>query len=559
MIRTPSHPTTASATSFHELPRRAFFATIAGLMLAMLLAALDQTIVGTAMPRVVAELGGFEHYTWVITGYMVASTVVVPIVGKLSDLHGRKPYYLPGVALFLLGSALCGAAQDMTQLIVFRGIQGLGAGIGQVMAFTTIGDLFPPARRGRAQGIMASVFGLASILGPTAGGYITDNLSWRWVFYVNLPLGLLALTVLALAFPNIKPNRPHRGIDFRGALLLTAGVVPLLLAVSWGGNRYAWASPTELALFAAAIFFAALFVWNESRAAEPILPLHLFRNRILVVSLGTMFLTAIGMFGSILFIPLFIQGVIGASATTSGNMLTPMMFSFIIGSTVSGQLLNRTGRYRAQAIVSLAIVTIGMVLLSTMDSQTALGTAIAYMVVVGIGMGGTMPVFSVVSQNAVPYAELGVVTSASSFFRTIGGSIGAAVMGSLLTNRFVVSFPENLASAVGPDRLRSLPPQLLHAFDNPQALFARDSAGSSSQFGQVLTQLGPDGKAIGEAIILAVRLSLSDAIHTAFLAGAVLAALGLVLAFFLKEIPLRRSNRPEVGEAEGAVTPAVSR
>src|SRR5712691_10527470 len=296
----------AAAMSYQALPHRDLVLTVAGLMLGLLLAALDQTIVGTAMPRIVAELQSFEHYAWVTTAYVLTSTAVVPISGKLSDLYGRKFFLLGSSAMFVLTSALCGLSQDMTQLIVFRGLQGLAGGVLTSTVFTVISQIFPPAERGRIQGVFSGIFGLASIVGPLLGGYLTDNLSWRWVFYVNLPVGLIALSVLWFSFPNVRPVVRERRIDYLGAVTLVAGVVPLLLALSWGGNDYSWGSPTILGLFAIAAVMLVLFVWVESRAVEPIIPLSLFGNRIVSVSVLALMLMAIGMFGTILFIPLFI-------------------------------------------------------------------------------------------------------------------------------------------------------------------------------------------------------------------------------------------------------------
>jgi EmrB/QacA subfamily drug resistance transporter len=559
VTRTPPHTAPAPAapglSGYDALPRRAFIATLAGLMLSMLLAALDQTIVGTAMPRVVADLGGFEHYTWVVAAYLIASTITLPIFGKLSDLHGRKQYFVLGIGLFLLGSALCGTAADMTQLILFRGLQGFGAGIMQVIAFTLIGDLFPPAKRARAQGIFAATFGLASLIGPAAGGFITDNLSWRWVFYVNLPLGLLALGVVAAVFPNIRPAHARGGIDYRGVAAFVLAVVPLMLALTWGGTTFAWDSPQEIGLLAVAAIMAALFLANEARAAEPILPLSLFRERTVAISLAASFLMAIGMFGTILFVPLFIQGVLGASATTSGNILTPMMLSFIVGSVAAGQVITRTGHYKVFGIVGLGLTSLGMALLGTMAVGTSYGTVITYLVTIGIGMGCTFPVFTLAIQNTVPYRQLGAATAAASFFRSIGGSIGSAVMGGILANGFVGALPERMAETLGPERLRMLPPELLHRFDNPQALFARggDVVGAAD-VAQMFGQMGPAAQGMGEALLLAIRLALADGIRATFLGGAAVAAIAFALAFFMREAPLRSRHTPEPVATEASAS-----
>src|SRR3977135_3571108 len=343
----------AVPASFHALPRRDLILTVVGLMLGLLLAALDQTIVGTAMPRIVSELHGFEHYAWVTTAYLLTSTAVVPISGKLSDMYGRKVFLIGSAATFVLTSALCGLAQDMTQLIVFRGLQGIAGGVLTSVVFTVISQIFPPAERGRIQGVFSGMFGLASIVGPLLGGYLTDNLSWRWVFYVNLPVGLIALTVLWFSFPNIRPVIRERRIDFLGAVTLVTGVVPLLLALSWGGNDYPWTSPIIVGLFTVAAVMLITFLRVARHAAEPILPLSLFTNSVVTTSVVALTLMAIGMFGTILFIPLFIQGVIGTSATQSGTVLMPMMIVMITSSIIGGQIISRTGRYKLIGLVGM--------------------------------------------------------------------------------------------------------------------------------------------------------------------------------------------------------------
>src|SRR5438309_1863483 len=468
----PTHQRPAAAMSYHALPRRDLVLTVAGLMLGLLLAALDQTIVGTAMPRIVAELQGFEHYAWVTTAYLLTSTAVVPISGKLSDMYGRKFFLLGSSAMFVLTSALCGLSQDMTQLIVFRGLQGLAGGVLTSSVFTTVSQIFPPAERGRIQGVFSGIFGLASIVGPLLGGYLTDNLSWRWVFYVNLPVGLIALTVLWFSFPNIRPVVRERRIDYLGAVTLVAGVVPLLLALSWGGNDYAWNSPVILGLFASSVVMLAVFLMVERRAAEPIIPLSLFTNRVVGVSVLALTVMAMGMFGTILFIPLFIQGVIGTNATQSGTVLMPMMITMVTSSITSGQIISRTGRYKPLAMFGMLMMTTGLYLLSGMGPDTDYLTVVRNMVIIGLGMGPTMPVFTLAAQNAVKMSQLGVVTSLTQFARSIGSTLGVAIFGSLLTNRFAPSFqaalPPDIKAVLGPDRLAQ--------FQNPQALLNPQAA-----------------------------------------------------------------------------------
>lgn len=533
----------AVAVTFHELPRRTLVLTVIGLMLSLLLAALDQTIVGTAMPRIVSELRGFEQYAWVTTAYLLTSTAVVPIVGKLGDLYGRKRFLLGGAAFFVLTSMLCGVAQNMTQLIVFRGLQGLGGGVLMATVFTVISQIFPPAQRGRVQGAFSAVFGLSSIVGPLLGGLLTDNLSWRWVFYVNLPVGIVALAVLWFSFPDVRGHKGERRIDYAGAATLVAGVVPLLLALSSGGTQYPWNSPQILGLFAMAAVMLVAFRLVETRASEPIIPLSLFQNSIVSVSIAAMMLMAIGMFGTILFIPLFIQGVIGFSATQSGTVLTPMMIAMIASSITAGQIISRTGRYKLVGLFGLSVMTLGLFLLSGMGADTQYTTVIRNMVVVGVGIGPTMPVFTLAAQNAVGLGQLGVVTSLTQFARSIGSTLGVAVFGSLLTNRFGPAFQ----AALPPRVFATVPAEQLAQLQNPQVLL-NPQAADALRSG--LARLGPEGAQLFDALLGAIRLALVTSLQDLFLTGAGLAALGTIVVLFLKELPLRKSYAERAARAD---------
>jgi len=531
--------------AYHELPRKRLILTMAGLMLTLLLSALDQTIVGTAMPRIIAELQGFDHYAWVTTAYLLSSTAVVPIVGKLSDIYGRKLFLVGGAAFFVFASALCGLAQDMTQLIVFRGLQGIGGGILMAMVFTTVSSIFPPASRGRVQGLFTSVFGFSSIVGPLLGGYLTDALNWRWVFYVNLPLGLIALAVLWLGFPNIRPNRTDRPIDVLGAVTLVLSVVPLLLALSWGGGEYAWTSAPILGLFGFAAIMTALFLWVESRAAEPIIPLGLFQNRIIAISTLAMLCVTMGMFGTILFVPLFIQGVIGATATESGTVTMPMMMMIILGSLVGGQIISRTGRYKWVALFGLTTAAFGMFLLSRMGPDTSYGTVVRNMMIVGLGLGPTMPVFTIAAQNAVNYAQLGVVTSVIQFARSIGSTLGAALFGSLLVNRFGSALQESLPPAAA----GVIPAGVLDSIHNPQVLLNPQTAGTLQAS---LAAASPQAAQAYDALVLAIRTGLAVSLHETFMLGATVVAAGAILVIFLRELPLRKTFADAPGTGAGA-------
>jgi EmrB/QacA subfamily drug resistance transporter len=538
----PTQIRPATATSYNALSRRDLVLTVGGLMLGLLLAALDQTIVGTAMPRIVSELQGFQHYAWVTTAYLLTSTAVVPISGKLSDMYGRKVFLLGSAAMFVLTSALCGLSQDMTQLIVFRGLQGLAGGVLTSTVFTVISQIFPPAERGRIQGVFSGIFGLASIVGPLLGGYLTDNLSWRWVFYVNLPVGMIALTVLWFSFPNIRPVARERRIDFLGAITLVAGVVPLLLALSWGGNDYAWDSPTILGLFGIAAVMLMLFVLVERRAAEPIIPLNLFRNSIVSTSVLALMLMAIGMFGTILFIPLFIQGVIGTTATQSGTVMMPMMIVMISSSIVGGQIISRTGRYKMIGVFGMSVMTLGLVLLSGMGPGTDYLTVVRNMMIVGLGMGPTMPVFTLAAQNAVSMSQLGVVTSLTQFARSIGSTLGVAIFGTVLTNRFA----PGVLAALPPEVRAALPGDRLAQFLNPQALLNPQAA---DVMRQQLLVVGPQGAQIYDVLLQSIKLALVSALHDVFLLGSVLSVCGVLTVLFLKELPLRKTYGPPLAEA----------
>ncbi|MGE3958635.1 MAG: MDR family MFS transporter [Vicinamibacterales bacterium] len=524
----------------HELPPRVVLMSTIGVAAVMLLAALDSTIVGTAMPRVIAELQGFEHYAAVTTTYMLAATVVVPIVGKLSDMYGRKPFLLTGVVIFVAASALCGAAQSMIQLVVFRGIQGVGGGIAQGMAFTTIADLYPPARRGRATGLMGAVFGLASVIGPAVGGFITDGPGWRWCFYVNLPIGIAALAILLFAFPHIVPSHDtERRVDWLGAATLVMGVVPLLLALSWGGRDYAWGSWEILSLLGGGLLMTAVFLFVQTRTPHAILPPSLFRHRVVWSASGAAMLMSLGMFGSVLFIPLFIQGVVGRSASESGAVVTPMMLSLIVASITAGQVMTRTGRYKVVGVAGVSITVLGMFLLSRMNIETAYSTVVINMVTMGLGLGLTMPVFNLAVQNAVDVRQVGVATSSMQFLRSIGGSVGAAAFGAVMTSRFSSSLAERLTT----DVTAGLPPAMTSTLTNPQALM-------NPQVAAQLRTADPALLARLQPVMRAVKGALAASLHDVFLAGTLIALLGLVFALLIVDLPLRTSNQHPKPTAE---------
>ena len=505
-----------------------------GLMMALFLAALDQTIVSTALPRIIADLGGFDRFTWVTTAYLVASTTTVPIVGRLSDLYGRKVFFLAGIVIFLVGSVLAGVSQTMNQLIVFRAIQGIGGGSIMALSFTTVGDLFPPAERGKYQGVVAAVFGLSSVIGPTLGGFITDNLSWNWIFYVNLPIGLPVIALFIRFFPNTRPERRTHRLDYAGMALLVLVVVPLLLGLSLGGVQYDWLSLQVVGVLAFAAVMTVTFVLVERRADDPIMPLSIYSNRVVSISLVAVFVTGFGMFGSIIFIPLFFQGVLGASATSSGSFLTPMMLGMVVAAALSGQALSRLGgHYRVQGLIGIAIMTSGVVLTSRMTAETSFGQAVASIVLTGFGLGITFPSFTIAVQNATPPHLLGAATSATQFYRSVGGALGLAVLGSYMANRFAAGLRDSLPPAIR----EALPAdQLAQMENNPQSLVNPEAL---EALRASFADRGPAGAEIVTQLIATLRETLASAISSVFVVVAVALSIAFVVTIFLREVPLR--------------------
>jgi EmrB/QacA subfamily drug resistance transporter len=426
----------------------------AGLMVTLLLAALDQTIVATALPRIVSELGGITQYSWVFTAYMLTSTVSVPVYGRLGDVHGRRPLMLIAVTIFLVGSALCGAAQNMTELVIFRGLQGLGAGGLFPLSLAVIGSIVPPRDRGRWQGLIGAVFAASSIIGPAVGGFIVDNTTWRWIFLVNLPVGAIALVVIALTMPKRKVRAEHE-IDWTGAALLAAGTASLLLGLVWAGRDYAWTSGHVLAALAVSAIVLVVFGLWERRSREPILPFEALRNPIVAGSVACMALVGMAMFGAISFVPLFVQGVIGSSASSSGVVLTPMMLGAVATSFLSGQLVSRTGRYRWNVVLGPPVLALGMALLWRMNVQTTNRQAALAMAVSGIGLGSMMQVFVLSVQNAVQRARIGSATALTQFARQMGATIGISVMGVIVNAGLPVETTKRAGVAI-----HRLPPTL---------------------------------------------------------------------------------------------------
>lgn len=512
-----------------ELTHRQILVVFSGLMAGMLLSALDQTIVSTALPTIVGELGGVENLSWVVTAYLLASTVTTPIWGKVSDLYGRRVTFQAAIVVFLVGSILAGLAQSIVQLAVFRGIQGAGGGGLLALAFAIVGDVVSPRQRGRYTGYLGAVFAFASVIGPFAGGFFVDHLSWRWVFYINIPVGVAALfitsSVLRLPF-----TRRHHAIDWGGAGLLVGGVASLLLVLEWGGRDHAWSSGTIVGLGALGAALVGLFVLRQARVDEPILPLRLFREPVFTVSMVLSFIVGIGMFGGIVYLPVFLQIVTGASATNSGLLLLPLMGGLMLTSVGSGRIIARTGHYRSYPIVGMAVASLGMFLLSTMDRSTSRLESSLFMFVLGVGVGLVMQVLILATQNAVEPRDLGVATSSATFFRSMGGSFGVALSSALLNSGLHRELPKLLPA----DALAQVGTDTSRLVNSPDAIRALPAAWS-------------------DAVIEAV----SNSVNMVFLAVVPILVVGFVVSLFLKGYPLRdtigATSHGEVGDDEADV------
>ncbi len=509
---TSAAPRDTSIPTEHEITpdeHRRILVILMALMLGMFLAALDQTIVATALPTIAADLHGLNHLSWVVTAYLITSTISLPLWGKFGDLWGRKGFFQLSVVIFLLGSALSGLSQNMLELIAFRSIQGLGAGGLMVGSQAIIGDVIPPRQRGRYMGYFGAVFGLSSVLGPLAGGWLTQHASWRWIFYINVPIGAVALVVIA-AVLHVPARRLSHRIDWWGTSLLSAGVIGLILVTTWGGSQYSWHSAIIVWLSVASVLLLLAFVYVETKAAEPIVPMGLFRNGTFSAASAVGFVIGFTMFGSIVYLPLYLQVVHGSSPTRSGLELLPMVTGMLITFIISGRLVSRTGRYKVFPIVGTAIVAIGMVALSHLGPTSPFSTAALYMFVIGFGMGLVMQVLVVAVQNSVPHEQLGTATATATFFRSIGGAFGVALFGSVFNSRLL---------------------EQLHAHATAQQL-AMLGGGSISANPAQIDQLPPAAHTI-------VIDAFSSGLQRVFLVAAPVAVLAFALSWLMKEIPLR--------------------
>jgi EmrB/QacA subfamily drug resistance transporter len=518
-------------TNSSLLPRKQLLTLFVGLLLSMLLAALDSTIVATALPTIVGELGGLERLSWVVTAYLLAQTVVIPLYGKLGDLYGRKIVLQTAIVIFLIGSALCGLSRSMMALIVFRMIQGLGGGGLMVTSQAVIGDVVSPRERGRYQGFLGAAFGLAAVAGPLLGGFFTTQLSWRWIFYINLPLGAAALAVIAVTLPR-RPERVHHTMDYTGAILLAATLGSIVLVTDLGGLSYSWSSPVIVSLALTALVSLACFLLVETRAPEPILPLRLFRDRTFAVVSLIAVSVGFALFGSVTYLPTFLQVVKGDTPTTSGLQMVPMMGGTVTSSIITGQLISRYGRYRMFPILGTAIATIGLYLLSGLRAETSTTTQLVYLLVLGLGLGLVNQVLIIAVQNSAPYKDMGVATSGVTMFRLIGGSIGTAVLGTIFSARIAAS----MAAANGSQAAVAPAPTTLTA--------------------EALAAMPPD-------VHLAFVNAFTNALDQVLLVAACVAGVGFVLSWFIPEAPLRQSvaaaaSSPGKDAGEALAMPAAS-
>ncbi|HET9111234.1 MAG TPA: MDR family MFS transporter [Ktedonobacterales bacterium] len=597
----PTNGASMTLPERQKLQGAALASVLAALMITLLLSALDQTIVGTALPTIIAELNGVDRYTWVITAYLLTSTTVIPMVSKLSDQFGRKWFLLVAVVIFLAGSALSGASQSMNQLIGFRALQGVGGGMLASLVFTLIGDIFTPAERARWQGLFSGVFGLASVIGPSLGGWITDNTSWRWVFYVNVPLGIISLALLFFFLPTnisvrtvVAGKHPLARVDWIGAFTSAAGTVLLLLGLTWGGATYPWASWQVIgSLVLAGVFYIA-FIIAETRVSDPILPLDLFKNQIFSAGAALSLTVGMMLFAVVIYLPIYLQGVLGVKATNSGVEITPMVVTMAIAAALIGFVISRLGRYQFISIIGAIVLAVGAYLLSTMGVSTTQQTVVIYMIVLGIGLGLLQPVLTLAVQNAIPRTRLGAGTGAVTYLRTLGSTLGVAIVGSVVNNYSETYLNPRLGDIQGASQLLSGLRSYTGTLTNSQALqplltdqsirtkvlaaaqHAATAQATKAAVAQATAQVPPSTPNYSQVIAAIIakvtaqvqatvpgqvtktfnqvldlgKSALASGIHSAFIVSIGIAVVIFVITLFLKDVPLIGSTR--VSLAEGA-------
>ena len=510
---------------------------LVAVMIAMFFSSLDQTVVSTAMPVIISELKGFNLYAWVFTGYILATSVTVPLYGRLSDMYGRKPFYIFGFLVFLVGSAVAGMSTSIQMLIFARAFQGVGAGAMMSMPRATIGDIFNPRERGRWMGLIMGVFGLSTIIGPALGGWITDNWSWHWVFYINMPVALIALGMVMYALPTVRTDHRHH-IDWWGSVTLAAFLVPVLLAVTWGGSTYAWGSVQEIGLFAFSAVMLASFLLIERRAQEPIIALEFFKNPTFSSAMIVTLMVAMSMFAVMLVLPIYVQGVLGMNAENSGYLMTPMMLSFIVASIVGGQLITRTGKYKALVFMGGIAMVLGSVLLTRLTISSHWSDVVVDMIVLGLGIGALMPAMGVIVQNIFPYRVMGAVNATQQMGNSLGGAIASPILGTVLAASFARLLPERLPSSLS-RMFATLSPAQRKAFSDPQGII---SVPGQNAIHQQFRALGPQGEALFRTFIHAVRSALTSSIVELFWVGVIFSVLALLGTFLIREIQLKQNE-----------------
>ncbi|MBR0599340.1 MDR family MFS transporter [Sinanaerobacter chloroacetimidivorans] len=504
---------------------------MAAIIASMFFSSINQTIVGVALPRIIAKLGGMEYYTWVITIYLLTSTISTILVGKLSDIYGRKYFILSGIVIFMAGAFLAGTSTDIIQLIVYRGIQGTGAGIIMATAFTAIGDLFSPRERGRWSGLMSAIFGMSSILGPGLGGYIVDHFEWHWVFWLFLPLGILAFFMILFLFPKVE-RQESQSIDYPGSLLLTLTIVPMLLAFSWAGTKYPWSSTMIIGLFAFTLTALVLFIFTERKVKTPVLPLDIFKNSVVTISNVIGFIMNAGMMGALMYMPFYVQGVMGISPTYAGYVTMPMSISMLAMSAYTGRRMTKTGKYKNLALTGMAIMVFGMFLMIIMKN---IPVAVLSMIIFGSGLGLGMPVFMLAVQNVVDSKDLGVATASVQLFRNLGGTIGIAVMGTVLSTSIANKMNGLISASAGLNSsgLDSETTKQLTRLMDPQLLL------DQSKLSVIQNGLPEQAQPVFAQLLEGLRQALATSLSNVFLTGTIVLVVALVLTFLLKEMPLR--------------------